>query len=268
MGCGCSNETRTDAPPAEHQVASKPTNAAPAPAQVDNGAHLNNHECHLQEVINLGDEWDSACRFMWLLEGAKVKGGMVSFAGKLCSSQGCKCVAELINKMKSLADVSKALRGAGFDKCSLIIGIDFTGSNVKQGVCTRGLCEYWVDVRGTRSRSSKDYLGSIEHKAQQVHSTHCWAQDASRSAAKVCTSWATSRIRTSRRSRTSARRSKASTRTASFPRSASATNTPKTKTCSRWAAAPATLSISRASSTCTRRRRRRWSSRGPPTMRR
>ena len=56
MGCGCSNETRTDAPPAEHQVASKPTNAAPAPVQVDNGAHLNNHECHLQEVINLGDE--------------------------------------------------------------------------------------------------------------------------------------------------------------------------------------------------------------------
>ena len=58
-----------DAPPTANQVAPKPTYAAPAPAaaagapaQVDNGAHLNNHKFYpvslvsfLQMVINLGE---------------------------------------------------------------------------------------------------------------------------------------------------------------------------------------------------------------------
>lgn len=43
-------------------------------------------------------------------------------------------MAQIVPKFKALADVTGVLRHLGLDRCSLVVGIDFTASNIKQGM--------------------------------------------------------------------------------------------------------------------------------------
>lgn len=76
----------------------------------------------------------SVCELDALIHGGISRSGGVTL--KLLKHYGAKSVAQVVPKFKSLAEVTGVLRHLGVDRCSLVLGIDFTGSNVKQGMCT------------------------------------------------------------------------------------------------------------------------------------